>query len=91
MQRKGMEPNVITYNALINACAKGDSYAVKTVQLLAEMHRKGLEPDVITYNAPSMLVQRTTMQRRLRFHVVLGSWLGSYEGAQDPNTPHMQQ
>ena len=26
-----------------------------------------------------------------RLHVVLGSWLGSYEGAQDPNTPHMQQ
>ena len=65
MQWKGMEPNVITYNALINACAKGDSYAVKTVQLLAEMRRKGLEPDVITYNAPSMLVQRATMQRRL--------------------------
>ena len=41
---------VITYSALINACAKGD-YAEKTLQLLVEMQRKGLEPNMITYNA----------------------------------------
>ena len=55
MQPKGMEPNVITYvityNAPINAGAKGDSNAGKTSQLLAGMQRKGLEPDVFTYNA----------------------------------------
>ena len=50
MQRKGPEPDVITYSALINACAKGD-YAGETMQLLVERQRKGLEPNVITSNA----------------------------------------
>jgi pentatricopeptide repeat protein len=51
MQRKGLEPKVITYNAFISACAKGDN-AVKALQPWVEMLRKGLEPDVITYIAP---------------------------------------
>ena len=51
MQRKGLEQDVITYSALISACAKGDNNAEKALQLLAEMQRKGLEPNVITYSA----------------------------------------
>ena len=50
MQRKGLEPDVITYSALFYACAKGD-YAEKTLLLLVEMLRNRLEPNVITYNA----------------------------------------
>jgi pentatricopeptide repeat protein len=46
-EAKGLEPDVITYSALINACAKGD-YAEMTVQPLVEMQRKGLGPNVIT-------------------------------------------
>ena len=42
---------MITFNALISACANDDN-TVKALLLLAEMQRKGLEPDVITYIAP---------------------------------------
>ena len=53
MLRKGLEQDVIThitYNALLNTCAKG-SNAAKASQLLVEMRRKGLESDVITFGA----------------------------------------
>ncbi len=64
MQRKGLEPNVITYNAR----TKGDN-AEKALQPWVEMQRKGLEPDVFTYSAHTVLssvpAQRATMQRRL--------------------------
>ena len=45
--RKGLEPNVITYNAHISACAKGYN-AEKASHLWVEMQRKGQEPDVFT-------------------------------------------
>jgi pentatricopeptide repeat protein len=62
MQRKGLEPDVITYSVsstpaqghrhgnLISACAKGDN-AEKALQPWIEMQRKGSEPDVITFCA----------------------------------------
>ena len=48
MQQRGLEPNVITYNALISACEKGHN-AEKAMELFVEMHQRGLEPNVITY------------------------------------------
>jgi pentatricopeptide repeat protein len=50
MQAKGVEPDVITYNAAISACEKGGQWE-KALQLLEEMQAKGVEPDVITYSA----------------------------------------
>ncbi len=50
MDRLGLEPNVVTYNATISACVKGLQWA-KALELLASMDRRGLEPDVETYNA----------------------------------------
>ena len=52
MQRKGLETNVITFCALISACAKGHNIAEKTSQLLVGMLWKGLEPNLITHNVP---------------------------------------
>ena len=50
MRQKGIEPNVITYSALIRACAKGEQ-PQKAQELLQEMRQRGLEPDMITYSA----------------------------------------
>jgi pentatricopeptide repeat protein len=63
MQRKGLEPYVTTFSALIIACAKGD-YVYKALLPLAEMQRQGLEPNVSTYSALIMPVRRVTLQRR---------------------------
>eukprot|EP00931_Biecheleriopsis_adriatica_P106333 TRINITY_DN8079_c3_g1_i5.p3 TRINITY_DN8079_c3_g1~~TRINITY_DN8079_c3_g1_i5.p3 ORF type:complete len:122 (-),score=24.85 TRINITY_DN8079_c3_g1_i5:105-470(-) len=50
MQQRGVQPNAITFNALINACGKG-SQAEKAVEVFEEMQQRGLTPDVITYSA----------------------------------------
>ena len=47
-----IEPNVITYNCLINACANGKPpLADRALELLEEMKERGLEPDIISYNS----------------------------------------
>jgi pentatricopeptide repeat protein len=46
---KGIEPDVITYNATTSACEKGGEWREKALQLLEEMRAKGVKPDhVIT-------------------------------------------
>ena len=50
MQRRGMEPSVVTYSALISACGKGRDLK-KALELFAQMQRRGLQLDVITFNA----------------------------------------
>ena len=45
-----MEADVITYNATISACEKGQQW-ITAVSLLQEMQQWHMEPDVITYNA----------------------------------------
>ena len=45
-----LQPNVITYNALISACGKGRMVEV-ALQLFDDMRQHGVQPDVITYNA----------------------------------------
>ena len=49
LQYKGILANVISYNATIRACEKGQQpqYAL---QLLQEMKYKGILPNVISYN-----------------------------------------
>ena len=50
MQGQGLEPNVITYSALISACAAGDN-AETALQVFAEVQRKGFVSLGITCNA----------------------------------------
>ena len=51
IQRKGLEPDVITFSALFSACEKSDYNAEKALQLSMEIQRKGLEQEVITHSA----------------------------------------
>ena len=48
MQRKGLEPDMITCNAAISACEKGKQLD-KALELLEDMHGKGLEPGMFAY------------------------------------------
>ena len=48
---QGVQPNVITYNALISACEKGLQWG-KALELLSEMKTQGFQPDVSFYNSP---------------------------------------
>ena len=50
MQLPGLKPNVITYNAAISACEKGNK-PHQALHLLQELQLRGLLPDVITYSA----------------------------------------
>ena len=50
MQQQGVVPNVITYSALIIACAR-DKRADHALELFEEMQWHGLVPDVVIYNA----------------------------------------
>ncbi len=50
MQRQGLVPDVITYNALISACEKGKQ-PERALELFEATQRQGLVPNVITYNA----------------------------------------
>ena len=50
MLQKGLQPNVITYNALISACGKF-AMTAKALHLFEEMQKQGLQPKVITYTA----------------------------------------
>jgi pentatricopeptide repeat protein len=65
MRAKGVEPDVITYNASISACGKGGQWE-KALQLLEEMRAKGVEPDVFTYGAViDAVVDQLTFARGL--------------------------
>ena len=50
MEGRGIQPNVISYNAAISACEKGGQHE-KAVELLREMEGRGIQPNVISYNA----------------------------------------
>jgi len=51
MRERGVEPNAISFNAAISACASGGGQWEKAVQLIDEMRQNGLEPDVISFSA----------------------------------------
>ncbi|XP_043695518.1 pentatricopeptide repeat-containing protein At3g18110, chloroplastic [Telopea speciosissima] len=51
MRDRGCEPDLVSFNTLINARAKSGSMpSGSTIELLNEVRRSGLRPDVITYN-----------------------------------------
>ena len=50
MRTRGVEPDVISFNAAISACGKGEQWE-RALSLLEEMQSRGLEPDVTSFNA----------------------------------------
>ena len=60
MQHRDIVPDVITYNAWISACVKGQQSQL-ALRLLDEMRHRDLVPNVITYSASiSACVKGTT-------------------------------
>ena len=50
MEGRGLSPNVITYNAAISACEKGEQWEY-ALALLRRMEARRLRPDAISYCA----------------------------------------
>ncbi|KAK9144092.1 hypothetical protein Sjap_003995 [Stephania japonica] len=51
MKSRGCEPDLVSFNTLINARAKSSSMSPGlAIELLKEVRRSGLRPDIITYN-----------------------------------------
>eukprot|EP00931_Biecheleriopsis_adriatica_P022127 TRINITY_DN14304_c0_g1_i3.p1 TRINITY_DN14304_c0_g1~~TRINITY_DN14304_c0_g1_i3.p1 ORF type:complete len:132 (-),score=31.27 TRINITY_DN14304_c0_g1_i3:27-422(-) len=50
MKQSGLQPDAVTYSALISACAKSNQ-TEKALEIFAEMKQSGLQANVITYNA----------------------------------------
>ncbi|CAL5364700.1 unnamed protein product [Camellia sinensis] len=51
MKEKGCEPDLVSFNTLINARLKSESMVPNLViELLNEVRKSGLRPDIITYN-----------------------------------------
>jgi len=50
MKREKVTPNLITYNTVINACAKGGLEWEGLLGLFAQMRHEGIQPDIVTYN-----------------------------------------
>ncbi|EPS72235.1 hypothetical protein M569_02522 [Genlisea aurea] len=51
MKALGMKPNLITYNALIDACGKGGADYKRAMDIFYDMVQNGVQPDRITYNS----------------------------------------
>ncbi|KAE8697167.1 Pentatricopeptide repeat-containing protein [Hibiscus syriacus] len=51
MKNYGLKPNLVTYNAVIDACAKGGVDFKRVMELFDEMLRSGVQPDRITFNS----------------------------------------
>ena len=50
MARSVLVPDVITYNALISTCEKGEQLE-RATEIFQAMRQQGMAPNVITYNA----------------------------------------
>lgn len=50
MRANKCKPNICTYTALVNACAR-DGLCEKAEEIFEQMQEAGLEPDVYAYNA----------------------------------------
>ena len=46
---KDAEPNIVTYNVAIRACAEGGGDVSKAFELLDDLLERGLEPTIVTY------------------------------------------
>ncbi|KAF2309702.1 hypothetical protein GH714_004669 [Hevea brasiliensis] len=51
MEAYGLKPNLVSYNAVIDACAIGGVEFKKAVEIFDEMFKNGVQPDLITFNS----------------------------------------
>ena len=50
MESKGCEPDIITFNTVLNARCKGELHPGMAIVFLKEVRRACLKPDLITFN-----------------------------------------
>ncbi|PKA52936.1 Pentatricopeptide repeat-containing protein [Apostasia shenzhenica] len=50
MKAERIVPSVLTYNTILNACARADLPWDSLLSLFAEMRHDGIHPDIVTYN-----------------------------------------
>jgi pentatricopeptide repeat protein len=63
MRERGIEPEVITYNAAMTACGKASQWE-RALELLSEMRERGLEPDMITYSVAISACEKGSQKER---------------------------
>lgn len=51
MKGYGLNPNLVTYNTVIDACGKGGVEFNRVLEIFNEMMRNGIQPDRITFNS----------------------------------------
>ena len=77
MQTRSLIPTVITYNAVISACEKGNE-CQEALRLFNEMQTRGLTPNVITYSAIievlSVTNEITLMHNIVKVAILSGIW-----------------
>eukprot|EP00897_Mesotaenium_endlicherianum_P009006 jgi/Mesen1/8133/ME000437S07230 len=61
MKAEGVAPNLVTYNTVMTACAKGGLPWDGLIHLFAQMRREAIQPNIMTYNT----LMSACMNRRL--------------------------
>lgn len=61
--RQGLKPSVLTYNALISSCEKGQT-PEQALKLYTDSHRQVITPDVITYNTLMSTCEKGTRAKK---------------------------
>jgi pentatricopeptide repeat protein len=49
MAKRGVQPNLFTYNVALGACEKGRHWQ-RSLKLLEEMRKRGVQPNIFSYN-----------------------------------------
>ena len=55
--REGLQPNKVTFNAALGACARGSQHETAE-RIFSEMSKHNIEPDDISYNAVILSLAR---------------------------------
>ena len=71
MRTFGLEPDLITYNAVILACDRGGQYDM-VLSLVLEMLNRSLHPDEITFKSVNRAIEKSqshNLVNELRAHL----------------------
>ncbi|KAJ6686725.1 hypothetical protein OIU79_016477 [Salix purpurea] len=81
MKDYGLKPNLVTYNAVIDACGKGGVEFKRVVEIFDEMLRNGMQPDRITFNSLLAVCSKGGLWEAARS--LSSEMLGRFEEAMD--------